>query len=204
MTGAWRHRHRHSLVPRRRPLSERFLELTTDIAGAIDFDGRLVGANPAFTRVGGATVGDRAGAQRARAAASRGPRRARGLLGASSSRACATRAAIEVRLGPARRRAPLVPPQPRRRPRGGARLPHGQGRPRAARGLQDRLGDAEARFRSAFDRSGIGMTITGLDARYLPRQRGVRAHGRPLRRGAHAAGRWRTSRTPTTSTPTAA
>ena len=31
----------------------------------------------------------------------------------------------------------------------------------------DQLGDAEARFRSAFDRSGVGMTITGLDARYL-------------------------------------
>src|SRR3954468_10769349 len=30
-----------------------------------------------------------------------------------------------------------------------------------------RLGDAEARFRSAFEKSAIGMTITGLDARFV-------------------------------------
>jgi len=31
----------------------------------------------------------------------------------------------------------------------------------------ERLGDAEARFRSAFESSAIGMTITGLDARFV-------------------------------------
>jgi diguanylate cyclase (GGDEF)-like protein/PAS domain S-box-containing protein len=31
----------------------------------------------------------------------------------------------------------------------------------------ERLGDAEARFRTAFDSAGIGMAITGLDARFL-------------------------------------
>src|SRR3954468_11282372 len=30
-----------------------------------------------------------------------------------------------------------------------------------------RLGDAEARFRTAFEKSAIGMTITGLDARFV-------------------------------------
>ena len=41
-----------------RALSERFLELTTDVAGAIGFDGRLVGANPALKRLIGAEVGE--------------------------------------------------------------------------------------------------------------------------------------------------
>jgi hypothetical protein len=35
-------------------LTERFLELTTDVAGAVGFDGRLIGANPALTRLLGA------------------------------------------------------------------------------------------------------------------------------------------------------
>ena len=69
-----------------------------------------------------------------------------------------------ARLGPHRgppradaARAPLVPHEPRRRPRRGARLPHRQGHPQVA-AASDQLGDAEARFRSAFDRSGVGMS----------------------------------------------
>jgi hypothetical protein len=32
-------------------LSERFLDLTSDLAGAVSFDGRLVSANPALTEM---------------------------------------------------------------------------------------------------------------------------------------------------------
>ena len=56
----------------------------------------------------------------------------------------------------------------------------------------DQLGDAEARFRSAFDRSGVGMTITGLDARYLQvNEAFARMVGRSSR--SSRAGRSRTS-----------
>ena len=146
-------------------LSERFLELTTDIAAAVGFDGRLVGANPAFTRVGGATVGDRAGAN-AHELLHPEDRAALGVCWADSSRARATRAAIEVRLGPARqgRRWFLLSLVVDRE----AELVYLMGKDvHEQRAASNRLSDAEARFRSAFDRSGIGMTITGLDARYL-------------------------------------
>ena len=41
-------------------LSERFLELTTDIAAAVGFDGRIVGANPALTLLVGEPAAPRA------------------------------------------------------------------------------------------------------------------------------------------------
>src|SRR5204862_134410 len=55
--GGVAHRSTGRPVPAR-ALSERFLELTTDIAGAIGFDGRLVGANPALKQLVGAEVGE--------------------------------------------------------------------------------------------------------------------------------------------------
>ena len=79
-------------------LSERFLELTTDIAAAVGFDGRLVGANPAFTRVGGATVGDRAGAN-AHELLHPEDRTALGACWAELVAGARDSAAIEVRLG---------------------------------------------------------------------------------------------------------
>ena len=146
-------------------LSERFLELTTDIAAAVGFDGRLVGANPAFTRVGGATVGDRAGAN-AHELLHPEDRAALGACWAELVAGARDTAAIEVRLGPARegRRWFLLSLVVDRE----AELVYLMGKDvHEQREASNRLGDAEARFRSAFDRSGIGMTITGLDAHYL-------------------------------------
>ena len=146
-------------------LSERFLELTTDIAAAVGFDGRLVGANPAFTRVGGATVGDRAGAN-AHELLHPEDRAALAACWAELVAGARDTAAIEVRLGPARegRRWFLLSLVVDRE----AELVYLMGKDvHEQREASNRLGDAEARFRSAFDRSGIGMTITGLDARYL-------------------------------------
>jgi diguanylate cyclase (GGDEF)-like protein/PAS domain S-box-containing protein len=145
-------------------LRERFLELTTDVAAAVDFDGRLVGANPAFTRVGGSGVGEQAGAH-ARELLHPDDREALIALWADLVGGVRDTVAIEVRLGPpeARRRFLLSLVADHE-----AAVVYLVGKdvhePREA---ANRLGDAEARFRGAFDRSGIGMTITSLDGRYL-------------------------------------
>ena len=124
-----------------------------------------MGANPAFTRVGGATVGDRAGAN-AHELLHPEDRAALGACWAELVAGARDTAAIEVRLGPARegRRWFLLSLVVDRE----AELVYLMGKDvHEQREASNRLGDAEARFRSAFDRSGIGMTITGLDARYL-------------------------------------
>jgi diguanylate cyclase (GGDEF)-like protein/PAS domain S-box-containing protein len=146
-------------------LGERFLELTTDVAGAIDFEGRVAGANPAFLRMGGAPVGELANLPADRILHP-DDLAALGAVWRGLVAGVRDSAAIEVRLGP-------TPPERRwfllslvvdR----DAELVYLIGKDvHDSRMASDQLGDAEARFRSAFDRSGIGMTITGLDARYL-------------------------------------
>ena len=145
-------------------LSERFLDLTTDIAAAVAFDGRLVGANPALTRVGATTVGEHAGA-RAHELLHPEDRAALGACWAELVGGGRDHAAIEVRLGPPEKRRwfllSLVVDRE-------AALVYLMGKDvHEQREAANRLGDVEARFRSAFDRSGVGMTITGLDGRYL-------------------------------------
>jgi diguanylate cyclase (GGDEF)-like protein/PAS domain S-box-containing protein len=145
-------------------LSERFLELTTDIAAAISFDGHLVGANPACTRLIGAEVGDRAGANAVELMhpddrAELSERWVRLVAGGNDT------AQLEVRLGPPDRSRwfllSLVVDRD-------AALVYLIGKDvHESRAAITRLGDAEARFRSAFESSAIGMTITGLDARFI-------------------------------------
>ena len=73
-------------------LGERFLELTTDVAGAIDFEGRVVGANPALLRTGASPVGEPRTCPPPRSCIpTTSP--PSGPYGATSSRACATRPA---------------------------------------------------------------------------------------------------------------
>jgi diguanylate cyclase (GGDEF)-like protein/PAS domain S-box-containing protein len=144
-------------------LSERFLELTTDIAGAFAFDGRIVGANPALTRLIGAEIGERAGAN------------ADGVLHPDGHSAIGARWAelvtgaldateIEVRLGLDEPRWYLLSLVVDR----DAALVYLIGKDvHESREAAGRLSDAEARFRSAFETSAIGITITGLDARYI-------------------------------------
>jgi len=79
-------------------LSERFLELTTDIAGALAFDGRLVGANPALTRLVGAEIGELAG-PRAVELMHPDDRAALGALWAELVGGARETAELEVRLG---------------------------------------------------------------------------------------------------------
>jgi diguanylate cyclase (GGDEF)-like protein/PAS domain S-box-containing protein len=145
-------------------LGERFLELTTDIAAAISFDGRVVAANPALTRVIGAEVGDRAGAN------------AVDLMHPDDRAALTERwmelvagtddaAEVAVRLGPPDRARwfllSLVVDRD-------TALVYLIGKDvHESRQATARLGDAEARFRGAFENSAIGMTITGLDARFV-------------------------------------
>jgi diguanylate cyclase (GGDEF)-like protein/PAS domain S-box-containing protein len=147
-----------------RALSERFLELTTDVAGAIGFDGRLVGANPALKRLIGTEIGQLA------------TRNAVTLLHPDDREALSERwvalvegdrptAEIEVRLGSgdARRWFLLSLVVDR-----DAELVYIIGKDvHASREAGERLSDAEARFRSAFDNSSIGITVTGLDARFV-------------------------------------
>jgi PAS domain S-box-containing protein len=144
-------------------LSERFLELTTDIAGAIRFDGRIVGANPALTRLIGAGVGDLAGP------------RAVDLMHPGDRAALAARwveligghdaAEVEVRLGPEGHRRWFLLSLVVDRDAG---LVYVIGKDvHESRRATARLGDAEARFRSAFENSAIGITITGLDAHFV-------------------------------------
>ena len=146
-------------------LGERFLELTTDVAGAIDFEGRVVGANPALLRTGASPVGELANLPAAQILHP-DDLAALGVVWRDLVSGVRDSARIEVRLGP-------TPPERRwflmslvvdR----DAELVYLIGKDiHESRLASDQLGDAEARFRSAFDRSGVGMTITGLDARYL-------------------------------------
>jgi diguanylate cyclase (GGDEF)-like protein/PAS domain S-box-containing protein len=145
-------------------LSERFLELTTDIAAALAFDGRFVAANPALTRLIGAEVGALAGPFAVelmhpgdRAALTE---RWSELVGGARDGA-----EVEVRLGPDGDRRWFLLSLVVDRDAGlvyviGKDVDESR---RAAEGL----GDAEERFRSAFESSGVGMTITGLDAQFV-------------------------------------
>jgi len=145
-------------------LTERFLELTTDIAGAIDFDGRLVGANPALTRLIGMGVGELAG-QRAVGLMHPDDRAALGALWADLVGGARETAELEVRLGPGDERRWFLLSLVIDRD---AALVYIIGKDvHESRAATARLGDAEARFRSAFESSAIGMTITGLDARFV-------------------------------------
>jgi PAS domain-containing protein len=146
-------------------LSDRFLELTTDIAGAFGFDGRIVGANPALTGLIGAQIGDLGGAN---ADAYLHPAE-RAMLGERWIELVSGRrdsAELEIRLGavggePHWFLLSLVVDRD-------AALVYLIGKDvHESRRAAARLGDAEARFRSAFETSAIGITITGLDARYI-------------------------------------
>jgi diguanylate cyclase (GGDEF)-like protein/PAS domain S-box-containing protein len=145
-----------------RALSERFLELTTDIAGAIGFDGRLVGANPALKRLVGTEVGEVA-TTHAAALLHPDDRAALGERWAALLAGDRATTEIEVRLGmnPRWFLISLVVDRD-------ARLVYIIGKDvHASRESSERLTDAEARFRSAFESSAIGMTITGLDRRFV-------------------------------------
>jgi len=141
-------------------LTERFLELTTDIASAIDFDGRLVGANPALTRLIGMGVGDLAG-QRAVGLMHPGDRAALGALWGELLGGARETAELEVRLGPSDDRRWFLLSLVIDRD---AALVYIVGKDIHESRM---AGDAEARFRSAFEKSAIGMSITGLDARFV-------------------------------------
>jgi len=146
-------------------LGERFLELTTDVAGAIDFEARVVGANPAFLRAGGSPVGELASLP-ADQILHPDDLAALGVVWHDLVAGVRDSAAIEIRLGPtpAERRWYLMSLVVDR----DAGLVYLIGKDvHESRLAGDRLGDAEARFRSSFDRSGVGMTITGLDACYV-------------------------------------
>jgi diguanylate cyclase (GGDEF)-like protein/PAS domain S-box-containing protein len=145
-------------------LSERFLELTTDIAGALGFDGRLVGANPALKRLIGAEIGELAGPHAAELLHP-DDRAALGQLWLELSGGVRETAEIEVRLGRTDQRRWFLLSLVIDRD---AALVYIIGKDvHESRRASARLGDAEARFRSAFEKSAIGMTITGLDARFL-------------------------------------
>jgi diguanylate cyclase (GGDEF)-like protein/PAS domain S-box-containing protein len=147
-----------------RSLTERFLELTTYLAGAVRFDGVLVSANPALMRLVG-RVGDLVETHAVhlmhrddRAALAK---RWRELIAGGHETA-----ELEVRLGTSdeNRRWYLLSLVVDRE----ARLAYFVGKDvEESRRATERLRDAEARFRSAFDSSAIGMTITGLDARFV-------------------------------------
>ena len=146
-------------------LAERFLELTADLAGAVGFDGRLVSANPALARLLDAEVGAPLSARAAevmhfedRAALGE---RWRALVAGDRETA-----EIAVRLGaPAADRRwfqlSLVVDRD-------AELIYVIGKDvDESRRALDRLRDAEERFRSAFENSTIGITITSLDGRFV-------------------------------------
>ena len=145
-------------------LSERFLELTDDLAGAVRYDGVLVSANPALRRLVG-DVGDRVETHAVQLMhrddrATLAQRWAELLDGGHET------AELEVQLGSSDddRRWYLLSLVVDR----DAELVYFVGKDvdesrRAAAGL----GDAERRFRSAFECSAIGMTVTGLDARFV-------------------------------------
>ena len=145
-------------------LTERFLELTTDIAGALGFDGRLVGANPALTRLIGTGVGELAGPNAGELMHPDDRATLGGLWGGLIAGARET-ADLEVRLGPGDERRWFLLSLVIDRD---AELVYVIGKDvHESRRASARLGDAEARFRSAFEKSAIGMSITGLDARFV-------------------------------------
>jgi diguanylate cyclase (GGDEF)-like protein/PAS domain S-box-containing protein len=146
------------------PLSERVLELTTDIACALDFDGRIVGANPALTRLIDGGVGDLASAHADAILHpdDRAPLRERwaALLEGETD---ATEISVRLRRPDGEPRWFLLSLVLDR----DASLVYLVGKDvHESREDVARLGDAEARFRSAFETSAIGITITGLDGRY--------------------------------------
>jgi diguanylate cyclase (GGDEF)-like protein/PAS domain S-box-containing protein len=144
-------------------LSERFLELTTDVAGAFAFDGRVVGANPALTRLIGAEVGELAGTN-ADSFLHPGDRPVIGARWAELASGARDATELEIRLGMDEPRWYLLSLVVDR----DAQLVYLIGKDvHESRAAVARLGDAEARFRSAFETSAIGITITGLDARYV-------------------------------------
>jgi diguanylate cyclase (GGDEF)-like protein/PAS domain S-box-containing protein len=145
-----------------RSLSERFLELTTDIAGAIGFDGRLVGANPALKRLIGTEVGELA-TPNAATLLHPDDRAALGERWAALVAGDRATAEIDVRLGLRPRWFLLSLVVDR-----DAELVYIIGKDvHESRESGERLTDAEARFRGAFESSAIGMTITGLDRRFV-------------------------------------
>jgi diguanylate cyclase (GGDEF)-like protein/PAS domain S-box-containing protein len=145
-------------------LNERFLELTTDIAGAIAFDGRLVGANPAFTRLIGGEVGELAGRDATELMHPDDRAMLRALWDELTGGARDT-AEVEVRLGNADDRRWFLLSLVTDRD---AALVYLIGKDvHESRCAGAALQDAEARFGSAFESSAIGMTITGLDARFV-------------------------------------
>jgi diguanylate cyclase (GGDEF)-like protein/PAS domain S-box-containing protein len=145
-------------------LTERFLELTTDIAGAIAFDGRLVGANPALTRLVGVEIGELTGPH-AVELMHPDDRAALGALWDELVGGGRETAELEVRLGPGDERRWFLLSLVIDRD---AALVYIIGKDvHESRMATTSLGDAEARFRSAFEKSAIGMSITGLDARFV-------------------------------------
>ena len=138
-------------------VGERFLDLTTDLAGALDFDGGLVCANRAL----GAML------------AARGTTRE---IVHPEDRATLVRhwdalvagdcgsADMALRIGAGERRWFLLSLVADRE----ASLVYLLGKDIHERDeVLERLGDAEARFGTAFETAGVGMTITSLDARFV-------------------------------------
>ncbi|MEA2321500.1 MAG: hypothetical protein QOD81_1350 [Solirubrobacteraceae bacterium] len=146
-------------------VSERFLELTADVAAAMDLDGLLVSVNPALARVLGATAGDHPGpfAEEIVHADDR-----QALADCRRELAAGHRDAadITVRVGCAGsgyrwHLLGLVADRARS-------LVYVTGKDIDERhDAMDRIHIMEERFGAAFDNALIGMTITGLDARYV-------------------------------------
>jgi diguanylate cyclase (GGDEF)-like protein/PAS domain S-box-containing protein len=143
----------------------RFLELTTDIAAAMDFEGRLVSVNPALARLLGASpdaVTGRSGREAIHPEDRLRLRRAWRELTEGQTDALD----LELRVGSAQAgwRWHLASITADRR----ASLVYGIAQDISARReAEERMRDAEERFRSAFEQAAIGMTITSLDGRFL-------------------------------------
>ncbi|MEA2268822.1 MAG: hypothetical protein QOC64_1432 [Solirubrobacteraceae bacterium] len=146
-------------------LDERFLDLTPDIAAALDDDGQIVCANPALRTLMGLADGAPVGAHVADLVH---PDDHAALRAHWEDLADGTAASAELalRVGP--------PDGPHRwfllglvadRERS---LVYAMGKPMEDRHAEtERLQDMEERFVTAFDNSLIGMSITSLDARYV-------------------------------------
>ncbi|HEU4979503.1 MAG TPA: EAL domain-containing protein [Solirubrobacteraceae bacterium] len=143
----------------------RFLELTTDIAAAMDLEGRLVAVNPALARLLETAPDNAAGRSVRDAVHAEDWLRLRGAWQElADGRTDALD--LEVRIGSpgagwswhlasitADRHAGLV---------------YAIAQDISARReAEERMRDAEERFRSAFEQAAIGMTITSLDGRFM-------------------------------------
>ncbi len=146
-------------------LAERFLELTGDIAGAIALDGTIVSVNPALARLLGATADEVVGATANDVLIH--PDDRAGLIESwlAMTGGEVDTAEVEVRIGPAgdpRRWCVLSLTIDR-----DAGLIYLLGRDVHDRRLAaERASEADALFRSGFERSAIAMCLVTLDGRF--------------------------------------